>query len=200
MPRVSAADCAPATAGVTPLATTTTASHPSAAAVTASNCAATSSAARRENSSGDGGVVLVSTWRTISRTEGPAGTSGTPTPASRSAKSGGAQTLTSAPSARSCTASATIGSTSPRDPYVDNTTRIADSRFIGTTVPVQVHDGDGDNQLVRSWRRGVLPLSFRHQIQGARAQGEACARKRLAKSSTEGHDKHPGGCSTPSQA
>src|ERR671918_591660 len=30
----------------------------------------------------------------------------------------------SAPSARDCTASPTIGSTSPRDPYVDNNTRI----------------------------------------------------------------------------
>ena len=71
----------------------------------------------------DGGVFPVNTWRTISRTEWPAGTSGTPTRASRSAKSGGAHTRTSAPSARSAPASPTIGSTSPRDPYVDNNTR-----------------------------------------------------------------------------
>jgi hypothetical protein len=36
-----------------------------------------------------------------------------------------AHTRTSAPSARDCTASPTIGSTSPRDPYVDNNTRIS---------------------------------------------------------------------------
>jgi len=55
----------------------------------------------------------------------PAGTSGTPTPASRSANfsSGGAHTRTSAPSARNRTASPSSGSTSPRDPIVDNNTR-----------------------------------------------------------------------------
>ena len=55
----------------------------------------------------------------------PIGTGGTPTRASSSAKSGGAHTRTSAPSARDCTASPTIGSTSPRHPYVDNNTRIS---------------------------------------------------------------------------
>ena len=55
------------------------------------------------------------------------GTIGTPASASSCANSssGGAHTRTCAPSARSCTASATIGSTSPRDPYVVNTTRIS---------------------------------------------------------------------------
>src|SRR6185437_13925680 len=63
------------------------------------------------------------TWRTISRTDWPVGTSVTPTRASRSAKSGGAHTRTSVPIARSAPANPTIGSTSPRDPYVDNNTR-----------------------------------------------------------------------------
>ena len=64
---------------------------------------------------------------TIGRTGWPTGTSGTPTPASRSANSssGGAHTRTCAPSARNRTASPTIGSTSPREPYVDNNTRIS---------------------------------------------------------------------------
>src|SRR5215204_2452096 len=55
----------------------------------------------------------------------PVATSGTPTRASRSAKSGGAHTDISAPSARNCTASPTIGSRSPSDSYVDNNTRIS---------------------------------------------------------------------------
>ena len=65
--------------------------------------------------------------RTIEPIRGPTGVSGTPARASSSAKtsSGGAHTRTSAPSSRNCTASATTGSTSPRDPYVDNTTRTA---------------------------------------------------------------------------
>jgi hypothetical protein len=53
------------------------------------------------------------------RTDEPAGTSGTPTRASRSSKSGGAHSRTSTPSAFSATARAAIGSTSPREPYVD---------------------------------------------------------------------------------
>jgi hypothetical protein len=65
-------------AGVTPGATG--ASNSSAAAGTVSNCAATNSAARR------GGAAPV----TSGRTGWPTGTSGTPTPASSSAKSGGA--------------------------------------------------------------------------------------------------------------
>ncbi|GAA3575357.1 hypothetical protein GCM10022235_51230 [Kribbella ginsengisoli] len=52
------------------------------------------------------------------------GTKGRPKPARNSSKSGGAATRTSAPLACNCSASATIGSTSPRDPYVDNKTRI----------------------------------------------------------------------------
>jgi len=48
-------------------------------------------------------------------------------PASRSANSlsGGAHTRTFALSARNCTASPTSGSTSPRDPVADNSTRIS---------------------------------------------------------------------------
>jgi len=59
------------------------------------------------------------------RARRPAGTSGTPTPASRFANSssGGAHTRTSVPSARNRTASPTSGSTSLRDPIVDNNTR-----------------------------------------------------------------------------
>jgi hypothetical protein len=56
--------------------------------------------------------------------DAPVGTSGTPTPGNSSTKSGDEHTRTSAPSARECTASLTIGSTSPRDPYIDNNTRI----------------------------------------------------------------------------
>src|SRR5215213_2355332 len=95
-------------AGMTPVATS--ASHPSATAATVSNCAATNSAARRGRSAADGGVAPV----TSGRTGWPTGTSGTPTRAS-----------SSAPSARNRTASPTIGSTSPRDPYVDNNTPIS---------------------------------------------------------------------------
>ena len=59
------------------------------------------------------------------RTDWPAATIGTSMRASWSAKSGGAHTLTSAPCSRNCTASPAIGSTSPRDPHVDNNTRIS---------------------------------------------------------------------------
>jgi hypothetical protein len=118
MPRFSPTACAPAAAVVRPAATST--SHPSAAEATASACPAITPAAR---SAADGGIFPVNTWRTISRTDWPAGTSGTPTRASRSEKSGGAHTRTSTPSARSAPANPTIGSTSPRDPYVDNNTR-----------------------------------------------------------------------------
>src|SRR3954452_23189212 len=120
MPSFSATDRAAAAAGVMPLATI--ASAPSAAAATASNCAATKSAARRGRS---GGAPSTCTWCSNWRTDGPAGTSGMPTRASSSvnSSSGGAHTRTSAPSARNCTASPTNGWTSPRDPYVDNTTR-----------------------------------------------------------------------------
>jgi hypothetical protein len=95
-------------------------SHPSAARATVSYCASMYSATRRVRSSAVDG-------RTHERHGRPNGTSGTPTPASSStnSSSGGAHTRTSAPSARSCTASPTIGSTSPRDPYVDNNTRIS---------------------------------------------------------------------------
>src|SRR4051812_37719201 len=114
MPSFSATDRAPAAAGITPVATN--ASHPSAAAVTASNWLAINSAARRGRDDGGGAAVVsaLADW--------PTGTIGTPTPANRCAKSssGGAHTTTSAPSARNRTASPTSGSTSPRDPYVDN--------------------------------------------------------------------------------
>jgi hypothetical protein len=71
-----------------------------------SKCAATNSAARRGTSAA--GVAP----RTIGRTGWPTGTSG-------------AHTRTSTPSARNRTAIPTIGSTSPRDPYLDNNTRIS---------------------------------------------------------------------------
>jgi hypothetical protein len=95
----------------------------SATAATVSNCVATNSAARlgRSDAAAAGGVTPC----TIGRTGWPIGTSGTPTPASSSAKSGGVHTHASAPSARNRTASPTIGPTSPRDPYVDNNTRIS---------------------------------------------------------------------------
>ncbi|GAA2868668.1 hypothetical protein GCM10010517_28520 [Streptosporangium fragile] len=48
---------------------------------------------------------------------------------SANSSSGGAHTRTSAPGARNRTASATTGPTSPRDPYVDNNTRISHPRF-----------------------------------------------------------------------
>jgi hypothetical protein len=102
MPSFSAADRRPAAAGIMPVATS--ASHPAAASVTAltaSNWPANSSAACP--------VASV-------RADRPAGTSSKPTSATRSAKFGGAHTRTSAPRARSCTASPSIGSTSPREP------------------------------------------------------------------------------------
>ena len=140
MPSFSATDCAPAPAGIKPVATT--ASHPSAAAATASYVAATKAAARWDRPAAGSGTVPVTAPFTVGRTGRPIGTSGTPTPSSSSAKSGGAHTCTSAPSARNCTASPTIGSTSPRDPYVINNTRISrlafpssgfGRRFFGTT-------------------------------------------------------------------
>jgi hypothetical protein len=93
----------------------------------ASNWPAISSAARRGRSPDDGGVAAV----VSSRADRPTGTSGTPTPASRAANSssGGAHTSTSAPCSRNRTASATIGSTSPRDPYVDSNARISHPHF-----------------------------------------------------------------------
>ena len=121
MPSFSAIVRSPA--GIKPVATN--ASHPSAAAATVSNCAATNSAATRGASAGDDGFAPC----TSARTDWPTGTSGTPTRASSSAKSGGAHTRTSAPSSRNRTASATIGSTSPRDPHVDNNTRISLPHF-----------------------------------------------------------------------
>jgi hypothetical protein len=116
MPSSSATDSAPAAAGNMPVATT--ASHPRAASTITSNWAAITSAAR-SGMDDAAGAALVS-----ARANRPIGTSGTPKPASNSAKSGGAHTSTSAPRARNSSASASIGSTSPRDPYVDNKTRI----------------------------------------------------------------------------
>src|SRR6185437_1458781 len=58
----------------------------------------------------------------------PAGTTPVATSASHpsaAAQSGGAHTRTCVPSARNRTASPPTGSTPPRDPYVDNTTRIS---------------------------------------------------------------------------
>ena len=109
MPSFSATDRAPAAAGIKPL--VTSASHPPAAAATLSNQAAINSAMSRGTSAADGGVAPC----TSGRTGGPAGTSGTPTSASRSAQPGGAHTRTSAPSARNRTASAASGSTPPRE-------------------------------------------------------------------------------------
>ncbi|MDT7747391.1 MAG: hypothetical protein QOD96_1053 [Pseudonocardiales bacterium] len=115
MPSFSATESAPAAAGIMPV--TTIASHPRAARVTASNWLAITSVAYRGMDDG-GGAAAVSALA-----DGPTGTIGTPTPASRSAKSGGAHTRTWAPSSRNRTARATTGSTSPRLPYVDNNTR-----------------------------------------------------------------------------
>ncbi len=117
MPSFSATDRALAAGGSRPV--VTSASHPSAAAASASSCADVDSAAIRGTSAADGLVAPCSNGRT----GGPTGTTSTPTSASRSVRSGGAHTTVSAPSARGATASATSGSTSPRPPYVDNTTR-----------------------------------------------------------------------------
>ena len=123
MPSFSATSRAPA--GIRPVASS--ASHPSAAAVSTSNRAATSSGASRNASCADGGFVPATTECTV----GPKGTSGTPTRASSAANSssGGAHTRTSAPSSRNRNASPAKGSTSPRDPHVDNTTRISRPPF-----------------------------------------------------------------------
>src|SRR5512143_606210 len=97
----------------------TSASHPSAAAAAGSNCPASSDTRREASAAADG--------HTIEPIGGPSGISGTPIPASSSANSlsGGAHIHTSAPSSRNCTASPTSGSTSPRDPYVDNNIHIS---------------------------------------------------------------------------
>src|SRR5207244_930720 len=75
--------------------------------------------------------------RTLGHRHTSIGTSGTPTRASSSARSGGAHTRTSAPRVRNCTASPAIGLRSPRDPYVDNT-RISQLPF----PPVLASAGD----------------------------------------------------------
>ena len=83
-------------------------------AVAAQGCdalVAINSAMSRGTSASDGGVGPC----TSERTGSPTGTSGTPTSASRSAQSGGAHTSASAPSAPNRTASATSGSTPPRE-------------------------------------------------------------------------------------
>src|SRR5207249_4771186 len=73
----------------------------------------------------EGGLGPATTERTV----GPSGTRGTPARASSAANSssGGAHTRACAPSSRSRTASPASGSTSPRDPHVDNNTRISGS-------------------------------------------------------------------------
>lgn len=109
-------------AGIRPVATT--ASQPSAAAATASYVAASNAAVRWARPSAAVGAVPVTTALTTGRKGRPIGASGRPTVSSSSAKSGGAHTRTSAPSACRPTASPTIGSTSPRDPYAINNTRI----------------------------------------------------------------------------
>ncbi|GLZ37092.1 hypothetical protein Acsp05_07170 [Actinokineospora sp. NBRC 105648] len=88
--------------------------------MTAANCRAINSAARWGNDDGAGAALVraLADW--------PTGTIGTPTSANRPEKSGGAHTRTSTPRARNRTASPTTGSTSPRDPYVDNTTRTSE--------------------------------------------------------------------------
>ena len=134
MPSVSAIVRSPA--GIKPVATN--ASHPSAAAATVSNCAATKSAATRGASAGVDGFTPC----TSARTDRPTGTIGTPTRASCSAKSGGAHIRTSAPSARNATANPNIGSTSPRDPHVDNNTRIS-------LPPFSASSGFGQGYLPR---------------------------------------------------
>jgi hypothetical protein len=71
--------------------------------------------------------------RMLSHVRTPAGmtpvTSGAPTRAYSSAKSGGAHKGISAPRARNRTASPTIASTFPSDSYVDNNTRISPLPF-----------------------------------------------------------------------
>ena len=116
MPFISAIVRSPA--GIKPDATT--ASHPSAAGATVSNCIATKLAAVFGASAGVSGFSPCS----MSRSDLPIGISGTPARSASSAKSGGAQTRTSTPSPRNATANPIIGSTSPREPHVDNNTRI----------------------------------------------------------------------------
>jgi hypothetical protein len=120
-PRVSAIVRSPA--GIRPDATT--ASHPSAALATVSNCMATSPAAVCGASAGVSGLSPCS----MSRSDFPIGISGTPARSESSAKSGGAHTRGWTPRSLSRTASAMIGSTSPREPQVDNNTRFMASDF-----------------------------------------------------------------------
>jgi hypothetical protein len=63
--------------------------------------------------------------RMLGHSDTPVGISGTPTPgSSSSAKSGDVHTHTSAPNPSDRSTSSNSGSTSPRDPYVGNNTRI----------------------------------------------------------------------------
>lgn len=120
MPSFSATDRAPAVTGNGPVASN--ASQPSAAAATVPNWAPINAAARSARPAAEPGTTVV----TSGRTGAPVGTISTPTPANSStnSSSGGAHTRTSTPNSRSRTASPTIGSTLPRAPYVDNSTRI----------------------------------------------------------------------------
>ncbi|GHD53963.1 hypothetical protein GCM10010317_037450 [Streptomyces mirabilis] len=131
-PSFSAAERA--SAGIRPVAGS--ASHPSAAAVSVSYLAATSSGASQNAVAADGGLSPVTT----ERTDGPSGTSGTPTRAGSATNpsSGGAHTRTSAPSSRNPIASPASGSASPRDPHVDNSTRT--SRLPVPQIPASAGD------------------------------------------------------------
>lgn len=153
IPSFSATERAPA--GINPVATST--SHPSAAAVSVSNRAATSSGASRNASAAFGGLVPVTTERTV----GPSGTSGTPARSSSAtnSSSGGAHTRTSAPSSRSRTASPASGSTSPRDPHVDNSTRMVES-------PISA--GPGFGRPSRGTPRALPQAPVRYTLKRAR--------------------------------
>ena len=111
------------------------------------------SAASRGTSATDGRVAPCTSWRT----GGPAGTSGTPTWASRSAQSGGAHTRTSAPSSRNRTASPASGSTSPRPPvrskFRSGKERVAPCFFFAVRCGRTTSSRSGGTAVRRGGRR-----------------------------------------------
>jgi hypothetical protein len=103
-------------------------SQPCAASPITQNCVATVVAIRSRTCSGEGrgdgpaGRAAIA-WRT----SGPSGVTATPKPSIHSRKSGGTHSRTSCPSVFDCSARATSGWTSPRDPIVDSNARIVGS-------------------------------------------------------------------------
>jgi hypothetical protein len=117
-------------------------SQPSAAAGIVANWVATVPSIISRRCSGVAGAA-VGLGFPVQRSSGPTGVNGIPMPSIQSPKSGGAHIRTSCPTARNCSASATTGWTSPRDPIVDNSTRIENPSCDGKWQMAMASVGSG---------------------------------------------------------